>query len=106
MDPHVVLSTHLPPARNAPSATAPMTPRDPFFPRRQFVTRTVLATAIAVFGCLAGLARLSAEDSLPDYVISVWGTEHGLKPGDVFAMAGGHTSLVADFRRRLAQVLF
>jgi signal transduction histidine kinase/ligand-binding sensor domain-containing protein len=64
-----------------------MTPRDLRPVRLPSFFRASLAAALTVFVWVAGGARLSAEDSLPDYVLSAWGTEHGLRPGDVFAMA-------------------
>jgi signal transduction histidine kinase/ligand-binding sensor domain-containing protein len=51
------------------------------------MSRVTVAAAIAVFVCGLAAPRLSAEDSLPDYILSAWGTENGLKPGDVFAVA-------------------
>jgi ligand-binding sensor domain-containing protein/signal transduction histidine kinase len=62
-----------------------MTPRESPTPRL-FLSRVAVAAAIAVLVCAAG-PRLSAEDSMPDYVLSAWGSENGLKPGDVFAVA-------------------
>jgi signal transduction histidine kinase/ligand-binding sensor domain-containing protein len=49
--------------------------------------RVAVAALITAFVCGVAAPRLSAEDSLPDYVLSAWGTENGLKPGDVFAVA-------------------
>ena len=46
-----------------------------------------IAVTLAVFLCVSSAARPAAADSLPDYVLSAWGTENGLKPGDVFAVA-------------------
>jgi ligand-binding sensor domain-containing protein/signal transduction histidine kinase len=45
--------------------------------------RIALAAAVAVFVC----APLSAEEAIPNYVLSAWATEKGLPPGDVFAIA-------------------
>jgi signal transduction histidine kinase/ligand-binding sensor domain-containing protein len=72
--------------RGLDAAPAPMTPRESRTARLSICHRVAVAAAIAVFVCLAG-SRPSAEDSLPDYVLSAWGNENGLKPGDVFAVA-------------------
>src|SRR5262245_21693728 len=54
-------------------------------PLRLFVPRcAAIAVTLAVLVCAA---RPASADPLPDYVLSAWGTENGLKPGDVFAVA-------------------
>jgi signal transduction histidine kinase/ligand-binding sensor domain-containing protein len=63
-----------------------MTPRESLSIRLSLCLRSAVAAAVAACVCI-GSVDLSAEDSLPDYVLSAWGTENGLKPGDVFAVA-------------------
>src|SRR5262245_15531103 len=54
-------------------------------PLRLFVPRcAAIAVTLAVLVCAA---RPASADPLPDYVLSAWGNENGLKPGDVFAVA-------------------
>src|SRR5262245_58848503 len=57
-------------------------------PLRLFEPRcTAIAVTLVVFLCVVSAARPAAADTLPDYVLSAWGNENGLKPGDVFAVA-------------------
>ena len=64
-----------------------MMPRESLTARLSICHRVAVAAAIAMFVCAAAVAPLSAAGSLPDYVLSAWGNENGLKPGDVFAVA-------------------
>jgi signal transduction histidine kinase/ligand-binding sensor domain-containing protein len=55
---------------------------------RLFASRcAAIAVTLGLFVWVVSAARPAAADSLPDYVLSAWGTENGLKPGDVFAVA-------------------
>jgi signal transduction histidine kinase/ligand-binding sensor domain-containing protein len=54
----------------------------------RFVLSTkAAAVALTLLVCAtAGMARLTADSSLPNYVLTAWATEKGLPPGDVFAI--------------------
>ncbi len=68
-------------------AAAPMTSRESFTARFPVFRPTAIAVTLAVLVCAATATRLSAQGSLPDYVLSTWAAEKGLSPGDVFAVA-------------------
>ena len=69
-------------------AAAPMTSRESLAVRFVSLLKAAVCRRAGVFVCAAiGAARLSANGSLPNYVLAAWATEKGLPPGDVFAIA-------------------